>query len=310
MTHPPTLDATAHKAAQARLYDDHLLDDLAAGAGTFGFAKPKLIRDLAFERWLRRLELQPGQTVLDVGCNAGARLEQLRREFQTVGTGIDLSPASIAAGQRRFPALSLQTGDAEALPFPDATFDAAISFETFEHVPDPARVLAEMARIVRPGGRLLVYAISRRNALTWHWWLMKLSGGRLGCGALGDHQPELLVRPEVINGAARELGLVQLGRAPFHSFFTILYDEVVMHALSQLLLAVQPRRVEDSRTMALAAAGDRPVRPSWRFRLYRRWLAVVAGLTTLVDLPWRLLGLSDGVFWLFAKSTASGQGQS
>lgn len=292
------MDATHHKAVQAALYDAHLLDDLAAGAGTFGFQKPKLIRDLAFARQLRALDLQPGERVLDVGCNAGARLEQLRREFGIVGSGLDLSPASVAAGRRRFPALTLTAGDAERLPFPDAAFDAVTSFETFEHLPSPGRALAEMARVTRPGGRLLIYAISRRNALTWHWWLWMLSGGRFGAGALGDHAPDLLVPPEAVPRWAKDAKLQVQGWEFFHSFFTIIYDEVVVYAMAQLIegLKRSPSRRTGWQIERARATGDRPIRPGRLFRTYRVVLGALAVFLGILDLPWQLARLSDGFF--------------
>lgn len=299
------VNASAHKAAQAALYDAHLLDDLAAGAGIFGFAKPKLVRDLAFARHLRALGLERGEQVLDVGCNAGARLEQLRREFAIEGVGIDVSPASVAAGTKRFPKLALRVGDAEKLPFPDNSFDAVISFETFEHLPDPGRALAEMARVVRPGGRVLIYAISRRNALTWHWWLYYLSRGKYGAGALGDHTPDLLVPPEALAEWVKTTPLQVQGWEFFHSFFTIIYDEVVVHVMAHILEGLKrrpPVAVGSVRSrVVVPATGDAPIEPGLAFRWYRGVLVLLAGILFALDWPWRLARLSDGFFVWFTK---------
>ncbi|MBI2589433.1 methyltransferase domain-containing protein [Candidatus Berkelbacteria bacterium] len=285
-----------HKQAQQALYDAHLLDDLAAGAGTFGFRKPKLLRDLAFARWLARLELKSGEQVLDVGCNAGARLEALRREYGIEGTGIDLSPKTIALGQKHFPALTLQVGDAELLPYQENSFDTVISFETFEHLPNPGKALAEIGRVVRPGGWVLIYAISRRNAGTWHWLQSKLSGGRLGTGALRDHLPELLVPPECFPAWSQKAGLKIQQRGLLHQFFTLLHDE----PWSAFLATLAPKRSRP-RLDTIKMAGNLPRAPGKFFMLYRVWLHGMEIVMSLLDLPWQMARVSDGIFVLLKK---------
>lgn len=291
---------TKQKEQQRSLYDDHLLDDLEAGSGTFGFRKPKLIRDLFFAAWLRRLGLRKGDSVLDVGCNAGARLEQLRREFGTIGTGIDYSPKTVALGAQAFPELKLLVGDAEQLPFPDQSFDAVISFETFEHLPDPEAALCEMARVLKPGGRMLVYAISRQNFFTWHWWQYVLTGGRLGIGALGDHLPEYLVPPGSLLRWGKRVGLRQQMVQYFHSFFMLLYDEVVVAGLSSLLLRLRPKGKQERQALTSNDA-DGPQVPGRRFVWYRYWLYGVTAITYLLDTPWRLMHWSDGIAVLWER---------
>ncbi len=297
--------ATKQKEQQRSLYDAHLLDDVEAGSGTFGFRKPKLIRDLFFAAWLRRLHLQAGDTVLDVGCNAGARLEQLRREFGTVGTGLDYSPKTIALGTQAFPNLTLHVGDAEQLPFPDQSFDAVISFETFEHLPNPMVALSEMNRVLKPGGRMLVYAISRQNLFTWHWWQYVLTGGRLGTGSLGDHLPEYLVPPRSLLRWGKQYGLRREMVQYFHSFFMLLYDEVVVAGLSAVCLRLRRSRGDRHTLSSMPKSQQTPQEPGWSFLLYRFWLYAVAGLTYLLDTPWRLMRWSDGVAVLWQRPPSS-----
>ena len=291
-----------HKLHQRDLYDTHLLDDLPAQAGVFGFQKPKLIRDLFFERWLRKLHLQKGDRVLDVGCNAGARLEQLRREFGIEGVGIDYSPNTVRAGVASFPKLELHAGDAEHLPFPDQSFDAVISFETFEHLPNPDQALAEMARVLKPGGKMLIYAISSQNTATWHWWQYHLTGGRLGTGALKDHTPDLLISPKELASWGRTSQLTSREWGYFHSFFTLLYDEVVVGVVAGLALALKKRIVHrSSLATPTRGADDLPQQPGRLFDLYKAWLYALASVLYLADTPWRLLRFSDGIFVLFER---------
>jgi len=88
--------------------------------------------------------LPPGARVLDLGCGAGHSFHRLGGR-QTVGVDVD---AGALAGQDR----ETHVADMRALPFPDASFGAVLSVHSIEHVPDAERVLAEVARVLTPGG--------------------------------------------------------------------------------------------------------------------------------------------------------------
>ena len=111
----------------------------------------------------RRFAAGPGDRVLDVGCGGGRHaFEAYRRGAHVVAFDHDagqLSPVSgmfaamRAEGEARPPAAAATvTGDATAMPFPDGAFDRVIAAEILEHVPDDRRALAEIARVLRPGG--------------------------------------------------------------------------------------------------------------------------------------------------------------
>lgn len=289
------IDTQNHKESQRRLYDQKPLDDIGAGAGYFGFNKPKLIRDLHYARWIKRLELKPTDSVLDVGCNAGANLEKIRRTYGCACTGIDLSPQTIAAGKKAYPKINLSVGDAERLPFAGATFDAVISFETFEHVPNPKTMLAECARVVKPGGKVLIYTISRNNIFTWHWWQYVVTRGRFGTGALRDHLPELMIPVTEFKSWARQLGVDISGWEYFHSFFTLLHDEVWTHVLASFAGKLKKNHAKQTSSIDVS---DTPRTTRAPFRMYARWLKCVDFLFSTLDIPWRLCGQSDGFFAL------------
>lgn len=90
-------------------------------------------------------------TFLDVGCGTGRVAEGLRTWLPGARvTGVDLSPALLARARLRLGAAApLARGEGERLPFADRSFDAACEFGMLHHVPDPARVLAEMCRVAR-----------------------------------------------------------------------------------------------------------------------------------------------------------------
>jgi SAM-dependent methyltransferase len=103
----------------------------------------------------------PGLRWLDVGCGNGAFTEALlERCAPTAVHGIDPFEAQLSYARERLssPTVEFRQGDAMAQPFPDDAFDAAVMPLVIFFVPEPARGVAEMARVVRPGGTVSAYA--------------------------------------------------------------------------------------------------------------------------------------------------------
>src|SRR5262245_46181498 len=90
-------------------------------------------------------------------------------------TGIELSPAMLAIARQRACDLGvdadLREGDAQALPFGDASFDTVVCVLSLCTIPDPARAIAEMARVLRPGGTLLL--LDHIGSRWWPVWVVQ-----------------------------------------------------------------------------------------------------------------------------------------
>jgi len=93
-----------------------------------------------------------GLRVLDVGCGAGNMIHHLARYGPV--SGLDNHPKPLAVARER--GYIVSQGRGEALPFPDGAFDLVAALDTIEHVQDEAAILSECARVVRPGGLLVL----------------------------------------------------------------------------------------------------------------------------------------------------------
>ncbi|MBA3328192.1 MAG: methyltransferase domain-containing protein [Solirubrobacterales bacterium] len=123
-------------------------------------------RDVRRRRELvtQALGVTPGERVLDAGCGPGFYVSELLDAVGSDGsvTGVDGSPEMLAVAAHRCEAhdnVAFHQSDVTSLPVQDAAFDAALSVQVLEYVPDATAALAEMHRALRPGGRVVVWDV-------------------------------------------------------------------------------------------------------------------------------------------------------
>ncbi|MCB4821489.1 class I SAM-dependent methyltransferase [Roseicella aerolata] len=120
--------------------------------GTLGTITPQAVGPL-----LDAAGAAPGRRLLDLACGTGAVAAEAARRGAEV-LGLDFAPAMTAEARRRHPGIDFRVGDAEAIPLPDAAMDTVICAFGMLHMDRPERVLAEIARVLRPGGRFAMTA--------------------------------------------------------------------------------------------------------------------------------------------------------
>lgn len=174
------------RSTHARLYD--------LGAWLLMFGR----RGKYTRRLLDLARVQPGASVLDVGCGTGTLAVAARRAGAGPVHGIDGSPdmleRAIRKARRAHVDVTFTVGTAEALPYPDASFDIVFNTLMFHHLPRPVRVQCarEMRRVLAPGGRLLLVEFGSSSV------------GPAGLGRLHRHGH---VAPEQVDQVIREAGL-------------------------------------------------------------------------------------------------------
>ena len=135
---------------------------------------------------VREVNALPGREVLEMGVGTGLALPRYRADKRI--TGIDLSPHMLDRARKRVAkqglatVASLHEMDAEATSFPDASFDIAVAMFVASVVPHPRRLLAEMRRVVRPGGHLLFvnHFAAERGPRWWAEWALATASRALG----------------------------------------------------------------------------------------------------------------------------------
>lgn len=157
--------------------------------------------------------------VLDVGCGGGFTCEFLAQRGAQV-TGIDQSAACIEAANRHAIASNLNIdycqSQAEQLPFDDATFDAVVCVDVLEHVESPQQTIAEISRVLKPGGQFCFDTINRtwQSRMVMIWLLENV----LRQISPGIHDWNKFITPAELTDMAEQAGMQPLSITGFNMF--------------------------------------------------------------------------------------------
>lgn len=191
-----------------------------------------------------RMALTPGQAVLEVGCGPGTDVLDLANVVGPAGrlAGLDASEAMIAEARRRASErgvpVTFKVGDVQALPFPDATFDVCRAARLLEHLPDAGLALAEMIRVTRKGGRVVVLDFDWDTLIIDHpdqeatRTIIRSYSDSIRNGWIGRQLPRLL----------KEQGLAAITVDPVQVF--------VHYALAELFLGSHLAQLQENGTLS------------------------------------------------------------
>lgn len=196
--------------------------------------------------WFDRQIDWQGKAVLDLGCAGGFMAEALAQRGAQV-TGID--PATDAIDAARAHArenglrIGYDVGMGEALPYADASFDAVVCVDVLEHVADLPKVLAEVARTLRPGGLFLFDTINR-NPLA-RLATITIAEDLLRLLPRGTHDPAMFIKPAELRAAMQAAGLVPgattgLGPRGINRRFDLTFGPLPLTAILYMGVARKP----------------------------------------------------------------------
>jgi malonyl-CoA O-methyltransferase len=120
-----------------------------------------------------------GRALLDAGCGTGRRLPEPGSGACPLAVGVDLVPAMLRAGRGDRPSRPVAAADVRALPVPSRTFDIVWCRLVLGHLPDPASAYAELARVVRPAGAVIVTDFHPDAAAAGHTRTFRDAAGTL-----------------------------------------------------------------------------------------------------------------------------------
>ena len=167
-----------------------------------------------FQQWaplvVKAAHIHPGNRVLDIACGTGVLAREAAAQVGSSGhvAGLDMTPGMLEVARRIAPAIAWREGTADALPFPDQSFDAAVSQFGFMFFPDRQKSLQEMLRVLVPGGRLAIAvwdALDNIPAIADEVALLERSAGTQAADAL--RAPFVLGDKNELAQLAQEAGL-------------------------------------------------------------------------------------------------------
>ena len=197
-------------------------------------------------QWFDRHIDWRGKDVLDLGCAGGFMAEAMAARGATV-TGIDPAADAVQVARRHARGgglrIAYDVGVGEALPYGDATFDAVVCVDVLEHVADLHQVLAEVARVLRPGGLFLFDTINR-NPLA-RLATITLAEDVLRLLPRGTHDPAMFIKPRELRCALQGAGLTPgpitgLGPRGVDRRFDLTFGPLPLTAILYMGLARKP----------------------------------------------------------------------
>ncbi|KKQ25102.1 MAG: Type 11 methyltransferase [Microgenomates group bacterium GW2011_GWC1_37_12b] len=277
------------KSAQNDFFDTHsVLYPFPKLLIEEGFSKVFKLRDLKNKNYLDFLDLKKESKLLEVGCGDGVFLKRIVKTYKVKAWGIDISSNSIRRAKiDDEQKIKFRVADATKIPFPKNSFDNIICFDTLEHIKDQNKVIEEMIRVLKPGGKLLLFTINRNQKYTWNYWMDKI-GIDIYRGY--DHDPKLFLDSNNTVNLLNKSGMKILKVELYNGFFTLEADEVIM--VSILVL---------SKMKIFAKLPETGVLARFIISVLNIKSRLLLPVLEKLDIPWIKNGKSNGFFIVAQK---------
>lgn len=284
--------------AQRDNYDSQTLGALQTSDPYHSFVSPAGWR---LTKMLRSLRLKPGDTFLEVACAAGPLSDSLATNYGARGIAIDISPASVRRQAERRSSRShfdFVVASAHDLPLLDSSVNLVLAFDVVEHLHEPERLYGEAARVLTPGGKLLIRCPVFDFGGTLDWWQFKLTPRRwMARMKEAGHFYENFRTKQQHREFAVNAGLT----VRYSTGYDIFWDNFIEYAMLPRLATFAKRSSAEAKAAQSAHADGIPLRVPQS--LPHKAARLTARITDVALWPERLLGrLGVGAsMWLLAE---------
>ena len=184
-------------------------------------------KEIYWKKLLDYLEIRPNSRLLDAGCGQGIFLKRIAKEYKIIGDGADVSVKSIGYANLRWRSERLKyiVSDIYRLNFKNNSFDFIISMDLFEHLTDKKKALSELARVLRPGGKILIHGVNKNYKYTLDWFWEKLG---FDVFKRASHNPKYFIELNDFKKDLKSLNLNIVKTSFYDAFFTLGMDEFII----------------------------------------------------------------------------------
>ncbi len=250
-------------------------------------------------RLIHSLNIPKNGVVVDVGCFIGEKLWQIDKTEPYLGVGIDIAiPSLVAAKKIDIYGHKFIVADMENLPFRNNSVDLIMAFDVFEHLSHPKKGFSEVARVLKPGGQILLHTPIKDNKWSMFWWKQRLSPQ----AALRDYQDvghtaDRILSSKQILSSLRKNNLRPNREIYYNSFFVHFWDREFIRTAGQLLtrLSATPGpKINQARTLHKGNLGKMR-------RVYGRYLIPLLEALSFPDMLLSKLKVGNTYFVLATK---------
>lgn len=185
---------------------------------------------------IKNIPLPPGAVVVDIGCFIGEKLWQVSDHKNYLGIGVDIALDSLKAAQKiDIYGHKFIAADMEHLPFKDNSIDLIMVFDVIEHLSHPEKGFSEIARVLKPGGKLLLHIPLKDNKWSMFWWKRKLFPA-LAQQDYDDvgHSDDRMYTSFQLRQYMNSHGMIVNKEIFYNAFFTHFFDRELVRIISAI----------------------------------------------------------------------------